>query len=195
MKKILILATAATLSLNGCANMSKEQQAALGALGGAALGGAVGGALGGGKGAAIGAGAGALLGGIAAYSLASDPFTQNANQQANTWQNEVGAKTELVSAPQVVENGQTVQRIDTQKMVVPSDKMVVGNHLSPKVRAQLVESKKATDSLGGNVQVVCPATASKAVLHEIQQTGVAYTQDQSLNQGYEVLVSRNKNGI
>jgi uncharacterized protein YcfJ len=60
MRKIIITATVLAISLNGCANMTKEQQAMMGAGAGALFGGGIGGALGGGKGAAIGAASGAL---------------------------------------------------------------------------------------------------------------------------------------
>lgn len=194
MKKILIVATVTTLAISGCANMTKEQQAALGALGGAALGAGIGGALGGSEGAAIGAGAGALLGGVAAYALSSDPYTQSVSQQATTWQQEIGAKPEIIKASQVVENGKTVQRIESQKMAVSDAQMVSGKHLSSKVKNQLITAKRESLKVGGNVHVICPASATRTVINEISKTGVAYTQDSTLNTGYVVIMSKNSDG-
>jgi len=197
MKNIVIAATVMTLALSGCANtnLSKEAQAGLGVLGGAGLGAGIGGAVGGGKGAAIGAGAGALLGGLVAYALASDPYTQSVSQQGATWQEETGAKPEIVKASQVVENGQTVQKIDIQKMVVSDEQMVSKNHLSPKVKNQLITAKKESLKVGGNVEVICPASATQNIMNEINMTGVSYRQDETLSNGYVVVLSRSNEGI
>jgi hypothetical protein len=196
MKKILIAATVTTLALNGCANtnLSREAQAGLGALAGAALGAGIGGAIGGGKGAAIGAGAGALLGGVATYALASDPYTQSVNQQGAAWQQETGAKPEIIKASQVVENGKTVQRIESQKMVVADEQMVYKKRLSPKVKKQLITAKQESLKVGGNVHVICPASATQKVMKEINMTGVTYSQDNTLYKGYVVVLSRSNDG-
>lgn len=195
MKKILIVATITSLTISGCANMTKEQKAALGALSGAALGAGVGQIVGGGQGAAIGAGVGGLLGGVVTYAFASDPYTQSVSQQATTWQQEVGAKPEIIKASQVVENGQTVQKIESQKMVVSDAQMVSGKHLSSKVKKQLMIAKQESLKVGGNVHVICPANASNTVINEISNTGVAYTKDNTLNTGYVVVMSKNNDGV
>lgn len=77
MRKLILAMTVIAMATSGCANMSKEQQAAfgtgLGALAGAGLGAAIGGK----QGAAIGAGVGALAGGLAAYALARNKMVVN----------------------------------------------------------------------------------------------------------------------
>lgn len=196
MKNTLIVAATIVSLLSGCAGMSKGQQTALGGVGGCAAGAALGILLGGGaKNAAIGCGAGAALGAATAYMLANDPYTQSVTQQANAWQQETGASTEVVKASQVVENGQNVQRIDSQKVVVPNEKMVSGKHLAPKAKQQLVNAKSQSAKVGGNVHVICPASATKTVLNDISNTGVTYTQEPTMQNGYVVVMSRNNEGV
>ncbi len=194
MKKIIITTTIAALSLSGCSTMTKEQQASLGGVVGAIAGVVIGAVIGGnGSGAAIGAAAGALVGGGVTYAFANDPYTQAVSQQSTQWQKEVGAKTEIIKVSQVVEKGETVQQIESPKMVVSEEQMVFAEHLSPKVKNHLIAAKQASLKVGGLVQVICPASATQAVMDEINSTGVKYFKDNTLNAGYVVVMSKNNN--
>jgi outer membrane lipoprotein SlyB len=195
MKKTLLISTAIIFLVSGCANMSKEQQAALGAGLGAALGAGIGKAVGGTNGVAIGAGLGAVVGGAAGYALASDPYTQTVTQQANVWQQDTGAKSQIIKASNVIENGQEVQKIETSKTIVADDQMVFKKHLSTKAKSRLIESQNKLIPLGGDVVVICPASATKTVIDEITNTGVTVNQDNSLRTGYVIVLTKSKNDV
>lgn len=195
MRKLTLAITVIAMTTSGCANMSKEQQAAfgtgLGALAGAGLGAAIGGK----QGAAIGAGVGALAGGLAAYALASDPFTQSVTQQSETWKNQTGAQPEAVKVSEVKENGETKQQIDVQKMALPSNKIVVNNRLSPMIKQQLAVAKNESVKTNGLVQVLFPADAPPLVVQDILSTGVSVAQDDSLQDDYVILLARSRNDL
>ena len=190
MRKVITLFTLITFLLSGCANMTKEQQAMLGTSLGAALGTGIGYAVGGSQGAAIGAGIGALTGGLAAYAFASDPYTQSVNQQSETWKQQTGAQVAPVKVSQVQEDGQTKQQIDVQKMALSSDKMVVNGELLPMVKQQLIVAKKESDKNNGLVQVLFPPNAPASVIKDLVSTGVSISQDDSLVDGYVIVLAR-----
>ena len=175
----------------GCANMSKEQQAAMGAGIGALVGGGIGALAGGGKGAAIGAASGLALGGVLGYALASDPYTQSVTRQANDWQQQTGAKPEAAKTSQVVENGQKREQIDVQNMVLADNQMLSGGHLSTTVKKQLKTAKLESEKVGGDVHVTCPDNATPAIMDDIAATGVSYHQDSNMSKGYIITLSRN----
>lgn len=179
-----------TLGTSGCANMTKEQQALLGSSLGALAGAGIGYAIGGGQGAAIGAGIGGLAGGVAAYSFASDPYTQSVSRQSETWKQQTGAQVEPVKVSQVQENGETKQQIDVQKMALSSDKMIVNNHLSPVVKQQLRVAKEESQKNNGMVQVFFPPNTPASVIQDLISTGVMVSQDDSLKDGYVILLAR-----
>lgn len=195
MRKIITTITLMAFMLSGCANMSKEQQAAfgtgLGALAGAGLGAAIGGK----QGAAIGAGVGALAGGIAAYALASDPYTQSVNKQSENWKNQTGAQPETVKVSEVKENGETKQQIDVQQMALSSDKMVINNRLSSTVKQQLKIAKQEADKNKGLVEVRFPPNTPAPVITDIISTGVNVVQDDTLKDGYVILLGRSRSDL
>lgn len=195
MRKLILAMTVTAMATSGCANMSKEQQAAfgtgLGALAGAGLGAAIGGK----QGAAIGAGVGALAGGLAAYALASDPFTQSVTQQSETWKNQTGAQPEAVKVSEVKENGESKQQIDVQKMTLPSNKIIVDNRLSSMVKQQLAIAKQEAEKNEGLVEVRFPANAPPRVVQDILSTGVSVAQDDSLQDDYVILLARSRNDL
>ena len=195
MRKLILAMTLIAMATSGCANMSKEQQAAfgtgLGALAGAGLGAAIGGK----QGAAIGAGVGALAGGLAAYALASDPFTQSVNQQSETWKNQTGTQPEAVKVSEVKEDGEIKQQIDVQKMALPSNKMVVNNRLSPMVKQQLAIAKQEAEKNEGLVEVRFPLNTPPLVVQDILSTGVSIAQDDTLKDGYVILLARSRSDL
>lgn len=198
MKKIIIATVVSTIALGGCANtnnMSREQQAGVGAGVGAGLGALIGYAIGGGKGAAIGAGAGLVAGGLAAYALASDPYTQSAAQQAKSWEKETGAAPEVVKVSEVTENGQTKKQIDVQKKQLSDAQMVSNSHLSPKIKDQLISARNEAQKTGGYVHVVCPANTPPSVISDIDSIGIGYSKDHTTQSGYTVLLARSRDEL
>lgn len=195
MRKWTLAITVITLAFSGCANMSKEQQAAMGVALGGLAGAGLGAAIGGKQGAAIGAATGATLGGVIAYNFASDPFTQSVTQQSETWKNQTGAQPEPVKVSQVVENGETKQQVDVQKMALSNDKMVVNNRLSPLVKQQLAVAKAESDKTKGLVQVLFPPNTPPQVVQDILSTGVGVAQDDTLRDGYVILLARSRNDL
>lgn len=190
MQKIVTVFTLIAFLLSGCANMTKEQQALLGSSLGALAGTGIGYAVGGGEGAAIGAGIGALAGGLAAYAFASDPFTQSVNRQSETWKQKTGVQAEPVKVSKVQENGETKQQIDVQKMALSSDKMIVNNRLSPIVKQQLTIAKVESEKNNGMVQVFFPPNTPAKVIQDLVSTGVMVSQDNSLKDGYVIMLAR-----
>ncbi len=194
-RKLILAMTLIAMTTSGCAIMSKEQQAAfgtgLGALASAGLGAAIGGK----QGAAIGAGVDALAGGLAAYALASDPFTQSVTQQSETWKNQTGAQPEAVKVSEVKENGEIKQQIDVQKMALPSNKIVVNNRLSPMVKQQLTIAKQESEKNNGLVQVLFPPNTPPPVVQDILSTGVSIAQDDTLKYGYVILLARSRSDL
>ena len=196
MKKYIAIITILVFVLSGCANnMTREQQAGVGAGAGALTGAGLGALIGGKKGAAIGAGLGALAGGIAAYSLSSDPFTQSANQQAETWQKQAGAQPEAIKVSDVIENGESRKQIDVQKMALSSDQMVTNNRLSTTIKEQLIVAKEQAVKTGGLVHVAYPSDTPSAVLQDIRSTGISAEQDNTLKDGYVVYLARSKQDL
>ncbi|AEJ03243.1 17 kDa surface antigen [Nitrosomonas sp. Is79A3] len=195
MRKFITIITLMTFMLSGCANMTKEQQAMMGSSLGALAGAGIGAAIGGGQGAAIGAGLGALAGGAAAYAFASDPFTQSVNQQSETWKKQTGVQPEAVKVSEVVENGEQKQQIDVQKMALSSDTMVVNNRLSPMVKQQLTIAKQESEKNNGMVQVLFPPNTPPLVVQDILSTGVSIAQDDTLKDGYVILLARSRSDL
>lgn len=195
MRKFITVITLMTFMLSGCANMSKEQQALMGSSLGALAGAGIGAAIGGGQGAAIGAGMGALAGGMAAYAFASDPYTQSVNQQSESWKKQTGVQPEAVKVSQVQENGETKQQIDVQQMALSSDKMVVNNRLSPTVKQQLTIAKQEADKNKGLVEVRFPPNTPASVITDIISTGVGVVQDDTLKEGYVILLGRSRSDL
>ena len=195
MKKLIAVIAMMAIVLSGCANMTKEQQTATGVGGGALVGALIGAAIGGKEGAAIGAGVGALAGGIAAHALASDPFTQSANQQAETWKNQTGAQPEAVKVSDVIENGESKQQIDVQRMALSSSRVVTNNHLSTNIKQQLTVARNEAVKTGGLVHVAYPADVPITVLKDILSTGVSVEQDNSLVDGYVVYLARSRSDL
>jgi|GEM_PF-1425266 len=184
--------TLLVLSINGCADMTRMQKALTASAVCGASGAGIGALLGGGKGAAIGGLSGATLCGMLTYALASDPYTQSAAQQSESWEQDVGAKPVLVKAPVVVEDGEKRQRIDVQKMLLSDDQVVSGGRLSPDVKNHLRTAKNEARKVGGQVLVICPKSASPSVIRDIRNTGVDVEQDRSLTSGYVLVLSRNR---
>ncbi len=195
MKKLIAVIAMIAIVLSGCANMTKDQQTATGVGGGALVGALIGAAIGGKQGAAIGAGVGALAGGLAAHALASDPFTQSANQQAEVWQKQVGAEPEAVKVSEVIENGESRQQIDVQKMALSSSQVVANNRLSPRIKQQLTVAKNKAVETGGLVHVAYPSDTPVSVLSDIRNTNVSVGQDNSLIDGYVVYLARSKRDL
>ncbi len=187
MRKFITIITLMTFMLSGCANMTKEQQAMMGSSLGALAGAGIG--------AAIGAGLGALAGGAAAYAFANDPFTQSVNQQSETWKKQTGVQPEAVKVSEVVENGEQKQQIDVQKMALSSDKMIVNNRLSPMVKQQLTIAKQESEKNNGLVQVLFPPNTPSLVVQDILSTGVSIAQDDTLKDGYVILLARSRSDL
>jgi len=164
MKKILIITTSVFLS--GCANFQNLIPSVLGST----VAGAV---------ASQIPYAGRIVGNVAGavvYALASDLFTQTANQQATEWQTRLDAEVKPEVA-QATENGRTVTKIVESSMIVSKRNMVFRNHLSSKAKNQLIESKNKMSKANGTLHVICPQGVSQAVMNEIASTGVSYHQD------------------
>lgn len=199
MKKTLVIGmVTASIACTGCApqgGMTRGGQAAVGAGLGAALGAGIGALIGGGKGAAIGAGVGALAGGAITYALASDPFTQQASQQTQMLNQEMGAKTEVVKVSQVVENGQQVQRIDVQKAVLSDKDVASGKHLNPNAKNVIAKAVKGAQATGGSVTMICPKSASPSILNDISNMGATVHQDDTLTTGYVLVLARSKQDL
>lgn len=195
MKKTLVVSVAVTIVLGGCAhtnNMSREGQAGVGAGLGGALGAAIGYAVCGAECAAIGAGAGIVAGGLAAYALASDPYTQSAAQQADSWKKQTGSEPEVVKVSEVIENGQKRQQVDIQKKQLSDSQVVLKNRLSPKIKDQLISAKDSALKTGGYVYVVCPANTPSSVMSDIDKIGIDYRKDMTTVSGYTIFLSRNQ---
>lgn len=195
MKRLIIVPLAATAILSGCAhttNLSKEGQAGIGAGLGGALGAAIGYAVCGAECAAIGAGAGIVAGGLTAYALASDPYTQSAAQQAESWKKETGSEAEVVKVSDVTENGQKRQRLDVQKMQLSDAQVVTKDRLSPRIKEQLINTKSSALKTGGYVHVVCPANAPSSVMSDIDKIGIGYSKDTTTASGYTIYLSRDR---
>ncbi len=190
--KLIVTTIVASIGLSGCANMSKEQQAGLGAGLGALAGAGLGALIGGEQGAAIGAAAGLVAGGAVAYALASDPYTQSAAQQAESWRKEIGSEPEVVKVSNVTENGQSRQQIDRQEMLLSDTLVVSNNRLSPKILSQLVSAHKSALKTGGYVHVYCPANAPASVISDIDSTGVNYSKDNTIKSGYKLVLTRSQ---
>lgn len=195
--KAFVFIAAAAIGLQGCANMSKEQQALWGAAAGCTVGALIGGLAGGGKGAAIGCGAGGVVAGAATYAFASDPFTQSTVQSGQAWQQEMGSEYKVVKANQVVDNsGQKRDQVEEMHIVVPKEKMEQKQHLSSNAQKMLTKTVNEAKQAGGGVMVLCPGSAPPAVVGELMKTGATVAQDQSVAGGYVMKVSRSsKNGV
>lgn len=183
------------IALSGCANMSKEHQAAMGAALGGLAGAGLGAAFGGKQGAAIGAAAGVTLGGIVAYNFASDPYTQSAAQQAESWKNQVGVAPETVKASKVVENGQMKQQIDVQRMTLTINQIITNESLSDDVKQQLSKANFEAKKTGGIVHVLYPSNTSAKVLQDLRSTGVSLEQNNTRNESFTILLARNQNDL
>lgn len=198
MKKFIMGVTLTTFMLGGCANMSgmtREQQTMMGTSLGALAGAGIGAAVGGGQGAAIGAGIGGLAGGMAAYAWANDPYTQSVYRQSEAWRNQPGVQTEPVKTTQVNENGQTKQQLDVQKIVIPSDRMIVNNRLSATVKQRLQTAQTEAERNNNLVQVLFPANTPPQIVQEILSTGVSVAQDDTLRGNFILLLARSRNDL
>ncbi len=195
MKKIIVLIIVAIMGLSGCANLSERQNQILISSLGVIAGTGVGAAVGGGKGAAIGAAVGGTLGALAAYALASDPFTQSVSQQADVWKNQTGVQPETIKASEVIDDGEKKQQIDVQKMAISESEAVANNQLLPVVKQQLSEGKKVLSKIGGEILVRYPPNTPATVLQDILSTGVNVSQDNSLKDGYMIYSARNRESL
>lgn len=81
----------------------------------------------------------------------------------------------------------------TQKHVYTNKQIVSGNRLSKKTKNQLIQANSMAKKAGGNVHVICPASATPEILQEIEATGVTYNQDYAMREGYIVIFSKRKN--
>lgn len=196
MKKFITGVTLMAFILGGCAgNMPREQQAMMGSSLGALAGAGIGAAVGGRQGAAIGAGIGGLAGGLAAYAWANDAYTQSAYRQSEAWRRQTGVQPEPVKITEVNENGQTKQQLDVQKIVIPSDKMIVNNRLSAIVKQRLTFAQNESEKNNGLVQVLFPADTPPQVVQELLSTGISVAQDDSLTGSFVLLLARSRNDL
>lgn len=195
MKRLFLAITFITIVLNGCTNMSKEHQAAMGAALGGLAGAGLGAALGGKQGAAIGAAAGVALGGIVAYNFASDPYTQSAAQQAESWKKQAGVVPETVKASEVIENGENKQQIDVQKMTLTTSQVIVNDNLSGSIKKQLSNAYFEAKKTGGIVHVLYPPNTSANVLQDLRSTGVNLEQNSTRNENFTILLARNQSDL
>ncbi|UJP05543.1 MAG: glycine zipper domain-containing protein [Nitrosomonas sp.] len=197
MKRFVISITLAAFMLGGCAgNMTREQQTMMGSGLGALAGAGIGAAVGGKRGAAIGAGIGGLAGGMAAYAWANDGFTQSVNRQSDIWRNQTGVQPEPVKVTEVNENGETKQQLDVQKIVIPGDKMIVNNRLSPAIKKRLAVAQNEAEKNDGLVQILFPADTPPQIVQEILSTGVSVAQDDSLyDNSFILLQARSRNDL
>ena len=183
------------IALSGCANMSKDHQAAMGAALGGLVGAGLGAALGGKQGAAIGAATGVALGGIVAYNFASDPYTQSAAQQAESWKKQTGVAPETVKASGVIENGVNKQQIDVQKMILSNGQVISNDTLSDNIKQQLSNASFEAKKTGGIVHVLYPPNTSANVLQDLRSTGVSLEQNGTANGNFTILLARNQSDL
>ena len=195
MRKLILVIMLIAIALSGCANMSKEHQAAMGAALGGLAGAGLGAALGGKHGVAIGAATGAALGGIVAYNFASDPYTQSATQQAENWKKQAGIAPETVKASEVIENGQKKQQIDVQRMTLTTTQIVTNDSLSDNIKQQLSNANFEAKKTGGIVHVLYPSNTSAKVLQDLRSTGVSLEQNNTRNESFTILLARNQNDL
>ena len=80
----------------------------------------------------------------------------------------------------------------TQKHVYSNKQIISGNRLSKKTRNQLIQANAMAKKAGGNVHVICPASATPEILQDIEATGVTYNQDHAMKNGYIVIFSKRK---
>lgn len=195
MRKLIPVIVVVIVAIGGCANTNKGQQAAMGAALGGLAGAGLGAIIGGKHGAIIGAATGATLAGIAAYSFANDPYTQSATQQADAWKKQTGVEPAPVKVSEVIESGKTKQQIDVQKMALSKTQFVVNNRLSPTVKQQLLAAKYASTSTEGVVLVLYPPNTPADVLQDLRDVRVSLEQDNTLNDGYVILLARSQNDL
>lgn len=195
MRKLMPVIMVVTMAVGGCANTSKGQQAAMAAALGGLAGAGLGAAIGGKHGAIIGAATGAALAGIATYGFASDPYTQSATQQADAWKKQTGVGPAPVKVSEVIESGKTKQQIDVQKMALSNTQFVTNNRLSPLIKQQLTAAKSESTGTGGIVHVLYPPNTPPDVLQDLRSTGVSIERDNTLNDGYVILLARSQNDL
>ena len=195
MKKLIPIILVIAVAVSGCANTSKEHQAAMGAALGGLAGAGLGAVLGGKQGAIIGAATGAALAGIVTYNFASDPYTQSATQQAESWKKQTGITPNPVKVSEIVENGKTKQQIDVQKMALSKAQFIVNNRLSATVKQQLTVAKYNSWQTNGVVLVLYPPNTPADVLQDLRDTEVSLEQDNTLNDGYVILLARSQNDL
>lgn len=193
MKKLLLVLM--LMAVTGCANMSKEHQAAMGAALGGVVGAGVGALLGGKEGAAIGAAAGAALGGVAAYNFANDPYTKSAAEQGQSWKNQSGVSPDTIKTSEVIENGQKKQQIDVQKMNLTSGQVIENKKLSANIKQQLSNAYSESKKTGGIVHVLYPPNTSENVLQDLRSTGVSIEENDTLNESFVIILARNENDL
>lgn len=195
MRKCIIGVTLTVFVLGGCAgNMTREQQTMMGSSLGALAGAGIGAAVGGRQGAAIGAGIGGLAGGMAAYAWANDPYTQSVYRQSETWRR-TGVQQEPVKITEVNEDGQTKQQLDVQKIIIPSNKMIVNNRLSSTVKQRLITAQNEAERNNSLVQVLFPANTPPQIVQEILSTGVSIAQDDALSGSFVLLLARSRDDL
>ncbi len=195
MRKLILVIMLIAIALSGCANMSKDHQAAMGAALGGLVGAGLGAALGGKQGAAIGAATGVALGGIVAYNFASDPYTQSAAQQAESWKKQTGVAPETVKASGVIENGVNKQQIDVQKMILSNGQVISNDNLSDNIKQQLSNASFEAKKTGGIVHVLYPPNTSANVLQDLRSTGVSLEQNGAANGNFTILLARNQSDL
>lgn len=195
MRKLILVIMLIAIALSGCANMSKDHQAAMGAALGGLVGAGLGAALGGKQGAAIGAATGVALGGIVAYNFASDPYTQSAAQQAESWKKQTGVAPETVKASGVIENGVNKQQIDVQKMILSNGQVISNDNLSDNIKQQLSNASFEAKKTGGIVHVLYPPNTSANVLQDLRSTGVSLEQNGTANGNFTILLARNQSDL
>ncbi|MGZ8188528.1 MAG: hypothetical protein ACXWTN_07185 [Methylosarcina sp.] len=83
--------------------------------------------------------------------------------------------------------------LETQKHIYSDKQIVSGNRLSKKTKNQLIQASLMARKSGGNVHVICPASATPEILQDIRATGVTYYKDNAMNNGYIIIFSKKKN--
>lgn len=56
----------------------------------------------------------------------------------------------------------------------------------------MIQAHAMAKKAGGNVHVICPAGATPEILQDIEATGVTYSQDNAMKNGYIVIFSKRK---
>lgn len=78
----------------------------------------------------------------------------------------------------------------TEEQILTDEQMVYRNRLAKKIKKQLVRAKRMSEKAGGSVHVICPASATRHILDDIESTGVTYEQLKSKPTGYIVIFTK-----